>query len=237
LLILACVALALLAAAFTRGRLSRLAAMRWRNRWLLPLALAAQTAVVEIPAMPRTASAVIHVLTYLLAAAFLWSNRHVKGLWLICLGAASNGVTIALNGGTLPASPEALRMAGIHEGAGFVNSGPVHHPVLGWLGDIFATPHWFPLANVFSIGDVLVVAGAVWLIHTRAPRHAAVQDRPTITGIRPTPWTIRSRRHRTRFSAASGEDEVLTPVDEFSGRVEMAGVTGGLGQDGKDRGA
>ena len=33
----------------------------------------------------------------------------------------------------------------------------------------------------------------------------------------------------------SGEDEVLTPVDEFPGRVEMAGVAGGLGQDRKDR--
>ena len=189
-LILACVALALLAAAFTPGRLSRLAAMSWRNRWLLPLALAAQTAVVEIPALPRTPSAVIHVLTYLLAAAFLWSNRHVKGLWLICLGAASNGVTIALNGGTLPASPQALRMAGIHEGTGFVNSGPVHHPVLGWLGDVFATPHWLPLANVFSVGDVLVIAGAVWLIHAGAPRDRGVQDAPTIPGIPPAPAAL-----------------------------------------------
>jgi hypothetical protein len=30
---------------------------------------------------------------------------------------------------------------------------------------------------------------------------------------------------------------VLTPVDKFSGCVEMAGVAGGLGQDSNDRGA
>jgi hypothetical protein len=217
-LILACVALALLTAAFTGGRLSRLAAMPWRNRWLLPVALAAQTAVIELPGLPRAPSAVIHILTYLLAAAFLWSNRHIKALWLLTLGAASNGVTIALNGGTLPADPRALTMAGIQEDSGFVNSGPLHHPILGWLGDIFAVPHWLPLANVFSIGDVLIVAGAVWLIQAGA--HAGPrQGVPPRTKARPDP------RHWWLLDDANIRSSVHNP-DSPSERHDVARSAG-----------
>jgi Family of unknown function (DUF5317) len=124
----------------------------------------------------------VHVLTYAVAAVFVVVNRHVAGLWLLALGGAANGVTIALNHGTLPADPHALEVAGISSGGRFVNSGVVQHPVLGWLGDVFAVPQGVPFANVFSAGDVLIVAGAVWLLIAasrtprrgpsgRAPRH------------------------------------------------------------------
>ena len=39
------------------------------------------------------------------------------------------------------------------------------HPRLGFLGDVFAIPAGFPLANVFSIGDVLIVLGVGWGAH------------------------------------------------------------------------
>jgi hypothetical protein len=34
---------------------------------------------------------------------------------------------------------------------------------LFFLTDIFALPQAFPRANVFSIGDILIAVGAVWL--------------------------------------------------------------------------
>jgi hypothetical protein len=78
----------------------------------------------------------------------------------VALGAASNGITIALNGGQLPASAGALRASGIvKDPRDFVNSGLVAHPVLGFLGDVFAWPAPLPLANMFSVGDVLIVVG------------------------------------------------------------------------------
>jgi len=40
------------------------------------------------------------------------ANRRVPGLVILRLGGASNGIIIALNGGTLPARPTALRIAG-----------------------------------------------------------------------------------------------------------------------------
>ena len=83
----------------------------------------------------------VHVGTYLLAAAFLAVNWRVKGVWLVALGGLSNGLTIALNGGTLPARAAALREAGLRvKRTDFVNSGVMAHAHLHWLGDMFAVP-------------------------------------------------------------------------------------------------
>lgn len=177
-IILACVAVALCTVRLTGGRLSRLALLRWRRPWLLLVALGAQVLIVEVPGVPQGPAAVVHVLTYVAAAAFVWGNRQVAGLWLLASGAACNAVTIAANGGTLPSSASALATAGISPGEGFENSGQLAHPVLPWLGDVFAIPSSLPLANVFSVGDVLIVAGAAWVIHVGArARPAARSDR------------------------------------------------------------
>lgn len=91
--------------------------------------------------------------------------------------------TIALNGGTLPASPSALCTAGGDlDSSEFLNSGVLTDPHLPWLGDVFAIPEGWPLANVFSIGDVLVLAGVGWAAHRicgsrLAPRWSARPDR------------------------------------------------------------
>ena len=85
---------------------------------------------------------------------------------LVAAGAVSNGVTIALNDGTLPATASALAAAHIHKNpAVFLNSGSVAHPVLGFLGDVFAWPAPLPFANTFSLGDVLIVAGVAYGAH------------------------------------------------------------------------
>lgn len=169
-LVLVCVAAVLVVSSLAGRRVSALLAISWRHRWLLPLCLVVQTVAVEVPALPVRVAAGVHLLSYLLAAAFIVLNRHVRGLWMLSLGAAGNAATIALNGGTLPASAHALAVAGIREDAAFANSGVVAHPVLPWLGDVFAVPHGIPLANVFSVGDVLIVAGAAWMVRAAAPR-------------------------------------------------------------------
>jgi hypothetical protein len=38
-------------------------------------------------------------------------------------------------------------------------------PRLAFLGDVFAIPRGWPLANVFSVGDVLIAVGAVVAVH------------------------------------------------------------------------
>ncbi len=79
------------------------------------------------------------------------------------LGGLLNFIAIIANGGVMPADPDlALHVAGAD---GFVNAGAVENPRLLFLGDVFATPSWFPLYNVFSVGDGLIVLGVFMLLH------------------------------------------------------------------------
>jgi hypothetical protein len=42
---------------------------------------------------------------------------------------------------------------------------PAGDAPLGFLGDIFHTPGWLPIHNVFSVGDLVIVTGAFLLLH------------------------------------------------------------------------
>lgn len=149
------------------GRLRGYGDVRIRSGWIVGLALLAQVLAIEVlPEANRAALATVHVATYVAAGWFVWRNRAVPGLWIIALGAFSNGLTIAVNGGTLPASADALRTAGRElDNTEFVNSGVLEDPKLAFLGDVFATPASWPMANVFSIGDLLILTGVAWGAH------------------------------------------------------------------------
>jgi hypothetical protein len=104
-------------------------------------------------------------------------NRRVPGLVVLGAGGALNLLAIAANHGVMPASPAALRAAGVAPAPGeFTNSGALAHPHLLPLGDVFATPAGMPLHNVFSVGDVLILLGVLALLH-RASRQAAAAPR------------------------------------------------------------
>ncbi|WP_225753416.1 DUF5317 domain-containing protein [Actinotalea sp. Marseille-Q4924] len=173
----------LLLAACLLALLSPLVVGRWPaglllHRWRLPLlvwaTLLLQAVILEAP-LPDGVARVGHSLTYLAALAFLWLNRRVPGALVVGAGAASNGLTIALNGGVLPADPDAVAATGRVESGDFANSAVVADPVLPWLGDVFAWPAPLPLANTFSVGDVLILLGVViaaWTSTRRLGRSA-----------------------------------------------------------------
>jgi Family of unknown function (DUF5317) len=159
----------------TGGRLSRLGQVNWR--WI-PLAVAAlglQVLVITVwPTMPHALAVAGHLASYLMLGAVVWVNRTVPGMLVIAAGAGTNAFTIAINGGTLPATGWALRHAGIKSRAGFDNSGVLSHPHLAWLGDIMVTPSWLPLRNMVSIGDLVLLVGAIILVVrvSRTPQEA-----------------------------------------------------------------
>lgn len=149
------------------GKLSRLAAVRFRHTWLILSALGVQILITEIiPAAPHPLLVGLHLASYVAAGAAMWSNRRLPGLLVIGAGAALNAGVIAINGGTLPASARALAAAGLPTTTpDFTNSGIVEHPHLSWLGDIVATPTWLPYRNVISIGDIFILLGAIVMVH------------------------------------------------------------------------
>jgi hypothetical protein len=166
------------------GSLAALARVQWRDLWLMPAGLALQVLAVNVlPDLPRPFGAGVHLLSYLLAGVFLVRNLTIAGLPLITFGAALNAVTIAVNGGVLPASAAALQAAGWDpDSGGFANSAALAHPRLAFLGDNYVTPGWLPLANVYSIGDLIIVTGVCFLAYraTRTrPRHRATSSRFT----------------------------------------------------------
>lgn len=169
-------ALCLLTVPLSGGHLGRLGELRLRWLWTAPLALGLQVLIVTIaPGGDRTLHAAVHVGTYVLIGVFLWANRHIAGTRLIALGAAANTLAIMANGGVMPASRTAQRIAGLHLGGGFNNSDAVAHPHLLWLGDIIPIPG--PLPNTLSVGDVIIFAGMLVLLH-RTCRTPAVRLEP-----------------------------------------------------------
>lgn len=150
------------------GRLRLLGSIRIRRAALIAAALAVQVVITTVtPDAPHGVEVGLHLATYAAAAVALWANRRLPGLLVLGAGGMLNGVVIALNGGTLPASRSALMAAGQRVGApGFLNSGVLAHPILPFFGDILASPSWLPFRNVISIGDLMVLAGTAVLVHS-----------------------------------------------------------------------
>ena len=141
--------------------------MRLRLPWLIVSALALQFLIISVvPGGLPLVHKVAHLASYAMAAAFVFVNRSVPGMWLLALGGALNVTAIAANGGVMPARPAALAAAGIARQADhFRNSTALAAPKLAFLGDVFALPEPWPLHNVFSVGDVVLVVGAAVALH------------------------------------------------------------------------
>ena len=151
----------------TGGSLRALADLRFRHTWLLVAALGTQVWLIARPGPQTLLLTTLELGAYPLGVAFLWVNRDIPGFKVIALGAAMNFAAIAANGGIMPAADHAVALAGLPTDWGglYANSAPVPHPSLLVLGDIFAVPSSLPYANVFSIGDLVVVIGAGIGVH------------------------------------------------------------------------
>jgi MFS family permease len=168
----AAILIALVAARVLGARLSRLASLRFRGTALVFASLATQllifTRLSEL--VPGRLENGLHVFTYALLIAFLLLNIRYRALWICALGLAANATAIIANGGRMPISLAAWTASGRSAAAitahGFYNNnvltGP--HTLFPWLGDVFVLPAGIPLATAFSVGDLLVVFGAIGFV-------------------------------------------------------------------------
>ncbi len=161
--LLPCIALGLLFALVLGGRPSRLAAVRFRLAPLVVVALGVQIVLFSRlgDGLPDGAVAPVHVGTYGLLLVFAAANIRIRPLALVFGGLLLNATAIAVNGGAMPASKTALAAFGIDGDYANVSS-RAHR--LGFLGDVFVVPTQLPLANVFSIGDILIGLGTIAFI-------------------------------------------------------------------------
>lgn len=173
-------ALILFAAMAARVRLTSLSTVRFRAVGVLLAALLVQVVILQVLAerLPFQIAAALHLGSYALAGAFVWCNRAVPGLWIFAAGGMANFAAIAANGGVMPASATALAASGQAETAGFANSASVEGAQLAFLGDVFAWPAPLPFANVFSVGDVLLLVGVALFVFRVGRRSSAAAAMP-----------------------------------------------------------
>lgn len=164
------------------GRITGLTTLHIRWAWLAIIGFAIQLAIFSDPIGARVGDAgpAIYVVSNLAVLAAVLRNLAIPGMPIVAVGAACNLAAIVANGGRMPADPGALAAAGI-EVTGATNSVVVSNPALAPLTDVMAIPAGVPLANVFSIGDILIGVGVATVI-TLAMRRGRDLDSPGATG-------------------------------------------------------
>jgi hypothetical protein len=166
----------------TGGRLGALGELRIRRVELVYAAILLQIGAFPsgvLPwATPELIARVLWLISFALLIGFATVNRAVRGVALVFAGLACNLAAVVANRGLMPASPDAIRAAGLTYRLKN-NSISTGDPHLAWLTDRWAVPEWIPWGNVFSVGDVLIAAGIVATIvvamHRRA-RPAAEEE-------------------------------------------------------------
>lgn len=179
--ILLVLAAAILVGLARGGKLTRFADLRIRWRIVILFGFLVQVMIFsdfwQINPDLRQLTPLAYLASLVLLLIAVTANRRIPGMTLITFGFLCNFVAIALNGGFMPASPTALEIAGMpplapHQTShNSIGMGPDTRLwfladifVIRFLADIFAIPKGFPLRTVFSIGDVLIAIGAVYLI-------------------------------------------------------------------------
>jgi hypothetical protein len=165
-ILLASIPIGILVGLALGGRLEGFARVHLRWAWLAVAGLIVQVALFT-PAGDALAGGLgpaIYVASTAAVLVAVLGNWRLTGMPIVALGALSNLVAIIANGGAMPADPGALAAAGLDGPGAHTNSVVLANPALQPLTDIFAIPAGVPLANVFSVGDVLIGLGIVVVI-------------------------------------------------------------------------
>ena len=162
---------------FTPGgprRLWRAPLLSW---WMLVLGVALQliVAFVDFPTdRIDDAGFALLMASYALLLAFCFVNIRLPGMWLVAAGLVLNTVVVGLNQGMPTADQEQTTASGATVDRPIertVKQRPESDDdILGFLGDVVELPG--PLDSTISIGDIAIVAGALYFSFrtTRRPK-------------------------------------------------------------------
>jgi hypothetical protein len=176
--ILYAVVAGLLVGLLAGGRPANLAALQIRWPGLIAAGLVAQLVLFSDPVAQRVGDLgpALYVGSTVLVIAAVARNLPIAGMPVVLAGAIANLTAVVANGGSMPASHAALEIAGRLTPRIYSNSSAVTDPALWPLTDVFALPSWVPLANVFSVGDVMIGAGIAVVIVLALRRRAPARS-------------------------------------------------------------
>lgn len=152
----------------------------FRSVWLVFFGFLPQLAAIYLPLTRRIladefASAAL-IVSQLFLLVFTLVNIRIPGMTILALGLVLNLTVIMMNGGFMPLPLETAErfvdpgvLGSLEVGERIDNSSkdillPESEIVLPWLADRFVPPSWFSYRFAFSAGDVLVAAGAFWML-------------------------------------------------------------------------
>lgn len=193
-LLLYAIPLGLLAGRLSGGRLAPLTAVQFH--WG-PLALGGlffQVALFSEPLASNVGHAGpgLYVASTAVVLLAILRNIPAAGMPVITAGALFNLAAIVANGGQMPADPAAvaaLTGQALVPGDSFTNSAlSGAGTALAFLGDTMVFPRPIPLANVFSLGDLLIGLGAVIFLVRTMRQPAAPHTR--MASRRPATWSV-----------------------------------------------
>jgi hypothetical protein len=159
---------------------------RWKAGWLIFPAL--------IIMLPATNPQIFHLqriedqwvagllgLSQLFVLAFVLLNIRFSGIWIVGFGFLLNMVCMQANGGFMPMQPEKLAyltnnpdvVEGQYLGSRFGNSKDIileqEQTILWQFDDRFTLPEEFPYRVVFSLGDIIIGVGLIFLLYRTTP--------------------------------------------------------------------
>ena len=119
------------------------------------------------------------VIAYLLFFYVLALNLAWPGLKLFSLGSLLNFLVIAANGGAMPVSPQAIAFARLSGDPSGKHTLLTEASRLWFLADIIPLrPPYFPVAQIISVGDILIVAGIfIYIQHKMLQSQAPAMSR------------------------------------------------------------
>lgn len=109
----------------------------------------------------------LYAVSYGLLFVVLFFNVSHRAVWLLVVGSVMNFAVIFLNGGSILISAEALKEAGFLNRLSLIEAGRLPHylllqevsGVMGFLAKRLTPPAFYPVAQVFSIGDLIISLG------------------------------------------------------------------------------
>lgn len=96
-------------------------------------------------------------------------NRRLPGVPLIVVGTVANLAAVAANGGSMPVSPAAFAPFSSQPDwseAHFTHQLAGPGVRLPWLIDFIPIPPPYPLAQIISLGDIVICLGLFWLVQS-----------------------------------------------------------------------
>lgn len=145
-------------------------------KWVLAAFLAQAIAIYPLSDLggDRVVLPIVLLGSHLLLVPFFFHNWGYTGIRIVALGLALNASVMVVNGGLMPVAPDAVQAVGRHQ-PGELQAGEriprtknvLLHPGdtrLRLLSDVLIVPLPKPATRAVSIGDLFIIAGAIWAL-------------------------------------------------------------------------